>query len=151
MPETVASTIARLRHLSVGELQALYAETFDHSPRTRNKDFLWRRIAWELQAQRAGGLSQPAQERITELIAEHDPLADAQAKSRRRRKPGRRRRPRPPRPATVIRREYKGETHDVTIVEGGVEYRGRRYRSLSAIAKVITGAHWNGPLFFGLR
>jgi hypothetical protein len=52
---------------------------------------------------------------------------------------------------TRLVREWRGERHEVTVVPGGFEYLGRLYRSLTAIAKVITGQHWNGRLFFGLR
>ncbi|GMU35132.1 MAG: DUF2924 domain-containing protein [Planctomycetia bacterium] len=55
-----------------------------------------------------------------------------------------------PPPGSMLRRAYKGRDLIVTILESGFEFEGRRYRSLSAIAKVVTGAHWNGLLFFGL-
>jgi hypothetical protein len=52
---------------------------------------------------------------------------------------------------TRLIREWHGQRHEVTVIAGGYEYQGRRYRSLTAIAKLITGNHWNGPNFFGLR
>ena len=52
---------------------------------------------------------------------------------------------------TRLVREWDGERYEVTVVQGGFEFAGRRYRSLTAIAKAITGTHWNGPAFFGLR
>jgi hypothetical protein len=52
---------------------------------------------------------------------------------------------------TRLVREWNGERHEVTVVAGGFEYGGRRYRSLTAVATAITGAHWSGPAFFGLR
>lgn len=55
-----------------------------------------------------------------------------------------------PPPGSMLRRAYKGRDLIVTILESGFEFEGRRYRSLSAIAKAVTGAHWNGLLFFGL-
>lgn len=64
--------------------------------------------------------------------------------------PGRCRDIRLPPPGSMLRRAYKGRDLIVTILESGFEFEGRRYRSLSAIAKVVTGAHWNGLLFFGL-
>jgi hypothetical protein len=48
-------------------------------------------------------------------------------------------------------REWRGVTHEVTVVDGGYEHEGKRYRSLSAVARAITGTQWSGPLFFGLR
>jgi hypothetical protein len=52
---------------------------------------------------------------------------------------------------TRLLREWQGHTHHVTVVEGGFEYDGRIWRSLTAIAREITGTPWSGPLFFGLR
>jgi hypothetical protein len=52
---------------------------------------------------------------------------------------------------TKLVRDWRGVTHEVTVIEGGYEHQGRRYRSLSAIARAITGTQWSGPLFFGLR
>lgn len=54
-------------------------------------------------------------------------------------------------PGTRLLREWQGQTHHVTVVEGGFEYDGRTWRSLTAIARAITGTPWSGPLFFGLR
>ena len=56
-----------------------------------------------------------------------------------------------PLPGTVLTREYKGREVRVRVLEKGFEYEGQPYRSLSAVAKAITGSHWNGRLFFGLR
>ncbi len=55
-----------------------------------------------------------------------------------------------PVPGACLSRVYREREHIIRVLDGGFEYAGRRYRSLSAIAKVITGAHWNGMLFFGL-
>jgi hypothetical protein len=55
------------------------------------------------------------------------------------------------RPGTVLLREWHGVTHQVTVVEGGVLYRGKRHRSLSEVARLITGSRWSGPTFFGLK
>jgi hypothetical protein len=52
---------------------------------------------------------------------------------------------------TKLLREWRGVMHEVTVIDGGYEHQGRRYRSLSAVARAITGTQWSGPLFFGLR
>ena len=52
---------------------------------------------------------------------------------------------------TKLLREWRGVTHEVTVTDGGYEHQGKRYRSLSAVARAITGTQWSGPLFFGLR
>jgi hypothetical protein len=54
-------------------------------------------------------------------------------------------------PGTLLLREWQGVTHQVTVIEDGIVYRGKRYRSLSEVARVITGSHWSGPRFFGLK
>lgn len=59
--------------------------------------------------------------------------------------------PREARPGTMLLREWHGVTHQVTVVDGGVLYRGRQHRSLSAVARIITGSRWSGPAFFGLK
>jgi hypothetical protein len=59
--------------------------------------------------------------------------------------------PREVRPGTVLLREWRGVTHQVTIIEEGVVYRGKLHRSLSAVARIITGSRWSGPNFFGLK
>lgn len=51
---------------------------------------------------------------------------------------------------TVLMREWQGVTHTVTVLEKGVVYAGKAYRSLTEVAEVITGSHWSGPAFFGL-
>jgi Protein of unknown function (DUF2924) len=56
-----------------------------------------------------------------------------------------------PKPGTVLVREWGGVTHQVKVLEGGVLFRGERYKSLSEVARLITGARWSGPLFFGLK
>jgi hypothetical protein len=56
-----------------------------------------------------------------------------------------------PKPGTVLVREWGGVTHQVKVLEGGVFFRGKRYKSLSEVARLITGARWSGPLFFGLK
>ena len=54
-------------------------------------------------------------------------------------------------PDTILIREWGGTRHEVTVVEDGVMFRGKRYRSLSQVARMITGSQWSGPLFFGLK
>ena len=56
-----------------------------------------------------------------------------------------------PKVADALLREWRSVTHEVTVVDGGYEHQGKRYRSLSAVARAITGTQWSGPLFFGLR
>ena len=161
MTEDIHAEIATLHRLSAAELQPRYASLFGRSARSKNRAFLQKRVAWKLQQQAYGGLPPTAVIRLRELTALLNPLAEIAARARRpaqrtaRRSPPRRSRPRPreirlPGPGALIRRVYKGREILVRVLDSGFEYDGHRYRSLSAIAKVITGAHWNGLLFFGI-
>ncbi len=145
----IAEEIEELRTMSVAELAPRYEEVFGRPPRVKHREWLWKRIAWKVQEQRFGGLSDVAKRRIDELIAEMDlPLGDD-----RRTVAGALRRPeRPDGPAvgtTLVRRWHGHDVH-VRVVEGGYEHEGVIHKSLSATARAITGSHWNGRLFFGL-
>ena len=150
----IGHEIKRLRELSVHQLQDEYLQRFGLESRSCNKDFLWKRIAYRIQESREGGLSDKAKARAAYLgpstqirvkpPREFHKKAEAEAT-----KPNRD--PRLPEPGTVLHREYEGEVHNVVVLQDGFEFRGERYRSLSAIAKVITGTSWNGFLWFGLE
>jgi hypothetical protein len=146
LPEDVES----LRRLAVPDLLALYREVFATVPRSRNHAFLWKRIAWKLEEQRLGGLSQVARERLEELIQQIEVPPEVDGGRRVQRRP---RAIPPPRDLSVgatLTRLWHGQAVHATVVKGGFEYDGKFHRSLSAVAKAITGAHWNGRLFFGL-
>ena len=103
-------------------------------------------------------LSNDAQDRLRKLIESLDPLGRlvARARSGSSKVPARserqtaRRDLRLPKEGDLLSRSYKGRAITVRVLESGFEYEGRRFRSLSAIAKNVTGAHWNGLLFFGI-
>ena len=110
------------------------------APERMSEDHLKRAIAYRLQERAFGGLS-PATRRLLERVA-----GEGSAQ-----RPGRSRSMTKVRPGTLLVREWHGKTHQVTVLESGVVYRDQPYRSLSEVAHQITGAHWSGPLFFGLR
>ena len=156
----IAAEVKALGRMSVGELREKYRAVFGEETRSGNKDFLRKRIAWRIQAQAEGGLSERARRRAEELANDADlrirpPRGTAPAASPSGRtvvrsfSPGHDRRL--PMPGTVITREYRGETVTVTVLDGGFEYEGQVFRSLTAVAKAVTGTHWNGYHFFGLR
>ena len=98
-----------------------------------------RGITDKLQENAFGGLSKAILRKL-QTSAPTDALA------------AKKRRPRPSfKPGTRLVREWHGVTHTVVILADGVEWRGQRYRSLSVVAREITGAHWSGPRFFGLN
>jgi len=145
--------IAALKKLTMKPLKLRFRELFDEDSPSSNHQHLYRRIAWRLQANAEGDLSQRARERAVELAddrelrlraprafwkglrdAKRDPLHD----------------PRVPPVGTVLQREYQGATLHVTVAEDGFIYNDRTFRSLSAVAQHVTGTRWNGFAFFAL-
>ena len=155
MAETNLSQIMALKEKSLSDLQTKYKELFpgQQAP-SNNKVYLWRKIAYRLQEMEYGGISEETQGKIQELIKKYDPVnnttvrPDNIAGKGGKKKINRDRRL--PIPGTILTKEYKGKRFEVKIVESGFEYNNKIYKSLSAIAKEITGAHWNGYLFFNL-
>jgi hypothetical protein len=150
--DPLARELVDLEKMKVGELVEKYRSVFGKDTRTRNRPYLVRKISWRLQELAMGGLSDRAKARLVEL-AESAPLrhvAPRPTKETGKEEADDGRDPRLPKPGTVIRREYNGKEYAVTVHETDFEYRGKRYASLSKIAKDITGTHWNGWLFFNL-
>lgn len=166
-PKTVAEQIRALREMKVPELVAEYERAFSESPRSRNREHLWRKIAWKNQADaEGGGLSERAKARLAEIAADVD---SAMAKRGAKVPPAKRgaekatvartetvvfprvRREGLPLPGTRIERVYHGKTLRVTVLEDGVEHEGVKYKSLSALACAISGSHVSGVAFFGLK
>ncbi len=105
-----------------------------------SRDLLIRGITYKLQERSLGGLSKSIMRKLEHLNVE-PAVADVQ-------------KPSPPinlKPGTRLVREWHGVTHTVLVQADGVEWNDRRYKSLSIVAQQITGAHWSGPRFFGLR
>ncbi len=100
-------------------------------------------LAYKLQEQAYGGLKPEVKRRLRELAAGLH--RDSKKTAAQRRDPLR------IKPGTRLIRQWEGQTHHVTVGEAGFEYNGERYKSLSAIARLITGTRWSGPLFFGLK
>ena len=156
MKETILEQIMMLKNASVSELQKKYSELFEgRKALSNNKVFLWRKIAYRMQELEYGSVPAETQGKIQELIAKYDPInnkslrpdntPDNQVKKTRLSRDKRL-----PIPGTVVTKEYKGIMLQVKILESGFEYNGKAYKSLTAIAKEVSGAHWNGFLFFNL-
>jgi len=149
--------LERLARMRPAELQRLHLRLFGSRVRSGNSELARRRIAWHIQAEAEGGVPESALARalaiakeaslrlrlrrggvdaapnnatVTEIISDHDS--------------------RLPMPGSVIVKEHRGNTIIVHVLDEGFEYDGRRFASLSAIAKDITGTRWNGFVFFGL-
>jgi len=151
----VPAQLAALREMTVSELRERWLDLYGYPTASRNRDHLRKRLAWRVQEIVEGGLSQRARDRIEQLLDGHflpdltrRARQDATAKNPE--SAPKDRDPRLPPVGTVIRKTHRGTQHVVTVLEEGFEYRGEQYRSLSAVAKVITDANWNGLLFFGL-
>ena len=156
MSKSMLSEIQRLRGMTVGDLQAEWLKLYGEPSRSRNRQFLFRRLAWRVQELALGGLSDRARERIAELAPDSFvrartpvrghvapvPVPDTTPRSRRD--------PRLPVPGTVLVREYRGRELRLTVLESGFELDGTVYGSLSEAARSITGSKWNGRLFWGL-
>ena len=134
--------IAALKTTPTQDLQAQWRELFETEPPRRNRGYLESRIAYRIQELAHGGLS-PAT--VARLEALGETLDGGDATVRKRRVDDR------PVAGTRLIREYQGVEHCATVLADGYEYQGRPYKSLSAVARAITGTRWNGPLFFGLR
>src|ERR1035437_1993548 len=148
-----AAELAALSRMTGSELAEKYLVLFGQSARSRDKDFLRKRLAWRIQELAEGGLSGRALARIDELGAHPvatwlRPVRPGTPPSTRRPLESTVRDPRIPPAGTVLRRVHGTTEHSVTVRDDGFEYRGERYRSLSKIARVITGTPWNGYLFF---
>jgi hypothetical protein len=138
--ETVAREIAELSGLDAEALRKQWVRLLgDDPPLTLGRSTLIQAIAYRLQERVFGGLK-PSTLRILNRVAGETTSANSKRTPARETDAG-----------TVLIREWGGVTHRVTVLDADVVYRGRRYKSLSEIARLITGTRWSGPLFFGLR
>jgi hypothetical protein len=138
--QTVARQIADLSQMSMAELWPLWDRYFPRRPQYPNRTHVESRIAYKLQEEAFGGLDPALRRRLEAIGAKHSRIK-LRAK---------------PRefdfaPGTVLVREWGEREHRVRVTpEGLFEYEGLTFKSLTAVARHITGAHWSGPLFFGL-
>lgn len=141
-PPSVVARIAGLPDLSMDEIKALWRELFGNDNPTPNRQFLERRIAYKLQEIEFRKVDPNLLERNKRRIKSLMETGKARKLDRDIRLM----------PGTVLTREYQGVEHRVTVAQDGqYEFEGRRYPSLSMIAREITGTRWSGPLFFGVK
>ena len=156
MHPELSARIDKLRQMTTAQLQLKYRELFGQASHSNHKDYLFRRVAWRTQALTEGGLSERALQHAREIATDADLRLCVP------RKPvggqtavgvataSRQLDPRVPAPGTQLIKRYKDETLTVMVLEDGYQYGERVYKSLSAIARQVTGTQWNGYLFFGL-
>ncbi|MCK9615768.1 MAG: DUF2924 domain-containing protein [Candidatus Omnitrophica bacterium] len=156
MEKAVNAKIGALKDKTIAELQQEFEALFGgQKASSDNKVYLIRRIACQLQEIEYGGLSQKAQKKLKELMAIYDPINNKALRPKitvetQTRVKARGRDRRLPIPGSVILKEYKNMNIQVKVLTNGFEYNGKIYKTLSAIAEEITGAHWNGYHFFNL-
>ncbi len=133
--------LAALSVLSVKHLKDRWRAWYGAEPPRRiSRELLTRALAYRLQERALGGLK-PSTQRLLERLEEGPSSIHPRRVAWQRQTA----------PGTVLIREWQGISHRVTVLDEGVIYRGRRYQSLSEVARVITGSRWSGPLFFGLK
>ena len=136
----LSAEIAALGELTYADLRLAWRRHYRvHPPKNIGRDLLELGIAWKLQERALGGLSATVKRQLAELartFAAKSDLAKARRVSLR--------------PGARLVRAWGGETHEVLVIEGGFLWRGKTWKSLSVIAREMTGTHWSGPRFFGL-
>ena len=142
MNDQILARLAALKSTPTPKLKEQWRQLFDSEPPAFNRRYLESRLAYRIQELAYGGLRPETIRRLEKLGEELDGgRVDV------------RKRPANDRPVSGTRliREYQGVKHSVTVRDDDFEYQGRPYKSLSAIARAITGTQWNGVVFFGLK
>jgi hypothetical protein len=137
---TIDARITALNAWSTADLQIEWRRLYQAAPPIRlSRDLLIRGVAYKLQEQVYGGLSPGIRRRLDSLVEGPDKQNRLRAAPAITLKPG-----------TKLVRQWRDQVHTVNVLDDGFDYRDQRYRSLTQIARLITGVHWSGPLFFGL-
>jgi hypothetical protein len=139
--DSVLGQLAALKTKGAPELKALWRQLFDTEPPPYNRRFLESRLAYRIQEIAYGGLRRETVERLDALARQVD-KGPAVARVRHRDRPI---------AGTRLVREWQSVEHTVTVQHEGYEFQGRPYKSLSSVARAITGTRWNGWVFFGLK
>lgn len=136
----VAEILAQLNDLTLDELRAEWRRLYRSAPPRLSLDLMRRAIAYRIQEKVFGGLSAASKRKLKEHATQIEITGRVRPDSRPVVRSGAR-----------LVREWNGRTYTVTVTEYGFEHGGKTYRSLTKVARVITGAHWSGPRFFGLN
>jgi Protein of unknown function (DUF2924) len=138
--EKISAEIAAVRTLCVKELKSRWRSLYDTEPPSRiSRELLTRAIAYRLQEREFGALPSATRRLLERVAADLSSHRTRQSVTRK------------AAPGTLLIREWRGKAHQVTVHDDGVAYHGKRYGSLSEVARLITGTRLSGPLFFGLR
>jgi hypothetical protein len=159
LPVGMRKEIESLPALTVNELREKFGAVLGYATGSRNRQFLMRKITWGIQARKWGDISPAARQRAHELadlrflrtrMARELQVPVAEGTCVVRKKVKLSRDPRIPMSGCLLTKDWGDKRIEVRILDDGFEFEGRRYRSLSAIAKEVTGTNWNGFSFFGL-
>ncbi len=140
--QTALARLAALKLMTVKELKAEWEKLFGSAAPNNSRRFLEFRIAYRIQELTYGGPDRETR-RMLDLLAD-----EVEGHARRKRRIAD---PRNPVTGTKLLREWDGVEHTVTVLRDGFDWQGRKFKSLSAVARAITGTRWNGYRFFGLR
>ena len=139
--ENIDQELKRLTDMNTSDLRTEWHKRFGRTPASRlSKDLMVRAIAYKIQEKVFGGLSKAARKKLRTYRRQIDTNGTIAVATDIRIKPG-----------TKLAREWNGQVHTVVAMDKGFEYQGRNFASLTKIAKEITGSHWSGPRFFGLK
>ncbi len=148
MSDSVLRQVADLQNLTYEQLKDLWRTLNGSEPPAYNRRYIISRLAYRIQEIAYGGLSDDAHEKMSEALKRHGYNEDGMpARSGDRRVSSSRNLPII---GSKIVREWNGKRYEVIALRDGFEFEGRKYRSLTAIVKAITGTHWNGRKFFGV-
>ena len=137
----VSAKVKELPELKTHQLRELWLELFAKPPHPKlRRDLMIPILAYQIQENVYGGLKPSTRKRLEKLAAELDRDPNAELQPTRQIKAG-----------TKLIRHWQGQRHQVLANDDGFDYKNKRYRSLSEIARQITGTRWSGPLFFGLK
>ncbi|MEP6604533.1 MAG: DUF2924 domain-containing protein [Nitrosospira sp.] len=142
MSKQVLADLASLATTSTPQLRVRWRKLFESEPPQYNRKFLESRLAYRIQELAFGGLKPATVERLQALGEELDGGKPTRRKIRGDRDLV---------SGTILKREWHGVEQTVLVTRGGYEWQGRPYKSLSAVARAITGGRWNGWMFFGLK
>ena len=142
MSDQLLARLAALKTTPTQKLKEQWRQLFEGEPPAFNRRYLESRLAYRIQELAYGGLKPETVRRLEKLGEELDGGSKAKRQTRADSRPI---------AGTRLIREYQGVEHCVTVRDDDFEYQGRPYKSLSAIARVITGTPWSGPVFFGLK
>jgi hypothetical protein len=143
IPDATArrEALSRLPTLDIGELRQEWRSLYKtQAPGNLSRELLVRAVAYRMQEVALGGLRPPRQRQLRQIAQQFKQTGAVNTPARPELKPG-----------TRLMREWQGRTYDALVLDDGFSWQGTSYRSLSAIARKITGTAWSGPLFFGLK